>query len=725
MNLFNELKRRNVFRAVGLYVIVGWALAQAASLLESALTLPGWFDALVISLLLLGLPIAAIFAWAYEMTPEGLKPTSKVPEGASIAPQTARKLDQAILVAIGVLILVIVGDRFIGRKDAKIIDIAGSDGRGEHAVLADNSIAVLPFADMSSEQDQQYFSDGISEELLNVLAQVKELRVAGRTSSFAFKGQNKDLREIGDILDVGYIVEGSIRKAGNKVRVTAQLIQAKDGYHQWSNTYDRNLDDIFAVQDEIAQAIVSEMSAALPALAAAKEKLKPSARAADISAYDLFLLAREKMTQNGSRNAYEEAARILDQALDADPNYAPALAWRAYAAAMLSDAPGAVGATPIEEARPVAKKFADRALAADPGSAEGLFALGSYYGLFADDSDTNRIELAIETLRKAIAVRPNFPQAENDLAYFLDLKGDGEEAMKILSDVLQRDPGLRDANVIYINNLVGMGRFADAEAALARWNKISPGQQSVGAARVGLMVQRGDLAAAWRTSEDLNGAAAGEIDNNLDNSRIRIRSLLGDGDWLLASDLPDRRRAVGALLKGDNKRAIELVDADPASKSGFAPGLGSYVPVHYAAGDIAGAVSYYDDRIKTPAMAVVASNICNCSLINLALALKDAGHKDYKGVLAAWKASLAEQRALYGNSAQYLQQVADVAALEGDLATARKNYAAAIDAGWRNVQFLDPNFRKFLPQDKDFDVLRARMKSLIDKERAELGLAPL
>lgn len=725
MDFIKELKRRNVFRAVGLYVIVGWALAQAASLLENALTLPGWFDALVVSLLLLGLPIAAIFSWAYEMTPEGLKPTAKVAEGASIAPQTARKLDQAILVAIGVLIVVIAGDRFIGRKDAKIIDIAGNGGRGEHAALADNSIAVLPFADMSSEQDQQYFSDGISEELLNVLAQVKDLRVAGRTSSFAFKGQNKDLREIGEILDVGYIVEGSIRKAGNKVRVTAQLIQAKDGYHQWSNTYDRDLNDIFAVQDEIAQAIVSEMSAALPALAAAKETLKPSVRAADISAYDLFLLAREKMTQDGSRGAYEDAARLLDEALDADPNYAPALAWRAYAAAMLSDAPGAVGATPVEKAGPVARKFADRALAADPGSAEGLFALGSYYGLAAGDSDANRIDLAIETLRKAIAVRPNFPQAENDLAYFLDLRGETGESMKILADVLQRDPGLRDANVIYINNLVGMGRYDDAEAAIARWSKISPGQPSAGAARVGLMLQRGDLAAAWRASEELNGAGAGAVDNLLVNSRLRIRSLLGDGDWLLASDLPDRRRAFGAILKGDNKRAIELVDADPASKSGFAPGLGSYVAIHYAAGDVAGVVSYYDAAIKTPATAVAAANICNCSLIALALALKDAGHKDYRGVLAAWKAALAGERALYGNSAQHMQQSADVAALEGDFAAAKKSYAAAIDAGWRSVMFLDRNRLRYLPNDADFEALRARMKALIDRERAELGLAPL
>jgi hypothetical protein len=157
----------------------------------------------------------------------------------------------------------------------------------------------------------------------------------------------------------------------------------------------------------------------------------------------------------------------------------------------------------------------------------------------------------------------------------------------------------------------------------------------------------------------------------------------------------------------------------------LAPGLGSYAAIHYAAGDAAGVVSYYDAEIKTPATAVVAARFCNCSLLSLTLALKDAGHKDYKGVLAAWKASLAEGRPLYGNSVQYLQQSADIAALEGDFAAAKKLYAAALDAGWRSVLFLDRNRFRILPEDADFDALRARMKTLIDKERAALGMAPL
>ncbi|MGH8168068.1 MAG: tetratricopeptide repeat protein, partial [Woeseiaceae bacterium] len=434
----------------------------------------------------------------FEITPEGLKRTAEVPRDASIAPKTGRKLDIALIGAVVALIAVIAADRFIvPTAPDGTADIAANvePSPGADATQADNSIAVLPFADMSSEKDQEYFSDGISEELLNVLAQVQGLRVAGRTSSFAFKGQNRDLREIGEILNVGHILEGSIRKAGNKVRITAQLIKATDGYHQWSNTYDRDLTDIFAVQDEIAGAIVEEMSVALPALAQASAEMKPVARA-DVGAYDAFLLAREKMTQIGSKAAYEEAAELLDDAIAEDPHYAPALAWRSYAGVMLSDVPGGVGDTPMAEVLPVIKEYADRALAEDPASPEAVFALGSYYGQLTWSEGVHYLDKTIETLRQAVALRPNFPQAQNDLAYFIASAGDKAEALEILEDVLANDPGLRDANVTYGVNLIDIGRFDDAEAALARWARIRPDIPEIKLGRVSLLAARGRLADA-------------------------------------------------------------------------------------------------------------------------------------------------------------------------------------------------------------------------------------
>jgi TolB-like protein/class 3 adenylate cyclase/Tfp pilus assembly protein PilF len=584
------------------------------------------------------------------------------------------------------------------------------------------SIAVLPFADMSAAQDQQYFSDGISEELLNVLAQVQNLRVAGRTSSFAFKGQNKDLREIGEILNVGYIVEGSIRKDGNKVRITAQLVQAKDGYHKWSNTYDRDLTDIFTVQDEIAKEIVTEMSAAVPALAAASTTLKPTERADNISAYDKFLLAREKMTMDGGRKAYEDAEKLLDEAIAADPHYAPALAWRSYAAQMLSDAPGSVGTTPMEKALPVVKAFADRALAEDPGSAEGLFAMGGYHGLLFDLGDAKQLAQTIASLRKAIAIRPNFSQAENDLAYFLTRNGETEASTKMIEGVLQRDPGLRDANVIYIDYLKRMGRLDEADAALARWEKVSPNQPSIKPARISVVQARGNLAAAWRATEELT--QAGVVDNSLERTRFSIAATLGNSEWLLAADIPGRQKAIGALLKGERKRALELLATDPVAPVPQTA-LQAFIPIHYDAGDIKGVVSFYDDRLGSPQAAADARMVCGCSMVSLLLALREAGHKDYKGVMALWKASLAAQKAEYRRGPAYMREVADVAALEGDMASAKAGYAAAMDAGWRSAMFIDESHFRYLPNAAGFAALRERMRTLINKERAALNMPPL
>ncbi len=726
MTILQELKRRNVIRVGGLYVIVGWVLAQAASLLESALDLPGWFDAVVVSLLLIGLPLALVFAWAFEITPEGLKRTAEVPRDASIAPNTGRKLDMLLIGAVVTLILVIAADRFIGpaAPGAVMSAAASTDAAtGTAAAQPDNSIAVLPFADMSPAQDQEYFSDGISEELLNVLAQVQGLRVAGRTSSFAFKGRHMDLREIGEILDVAWIVEGSIRKAGNKVRITAQLIKANDGYHQWSNTYDRDLTDIFAVQDEIAGAIAREMSVALPALARAFHEVKPVARA-DIGAYDAFLLAREKMTQVGTKAAYDEAVVLLDDAIAKDPHYAPALAWRSYAALMLSDFGGTVGDTPMAEALPVIREYAERAIAEDPESPEAMFALGNYYGQLALTEDLQYLDKAIETLRKAVALRPNFPQAQNDLAFFVDFGGDKAESLAILEDVLANDPGLRDANLTYIGGLANLGRIEDAQAALDRWAQIRPGIPDLGQARTWILLVQGRLADAWREALTIdNDSRAPEP--LLEFVKIAIRWKLHDGNWLLENGTSsDRWRAAGAVVEGDTRRAVALIDAAPIARQNIGEALAAWIPVHYAAGDTPGVVAYYEAEMKTPDDVIGAMQYCNCSPLPLVLALQDAGHPDFQPLLAAWKHENDAKRDLYARSGTWNADQGDIASLEGDFAAAKKFYGAAIDAGWRTPLFVSRDDRRFLPPDPGFDALFARMSELINAERQKLGMPP-
>jgi TolB-like protein len=227
---FAELNRRNVFRVGMAYVLVGWILLQIADVLFPALTLPEWTTRLVAGLLLLGFPLALFFAWAFELTPDGLKREADVPREESITHKTRRKLDFVVVGVLLVALTLMLVDKFVWQA---------SESAPESFVAAtseDKSIAVLPFANMSDDPANEYFSDGITEELLNLLAKVPELRVIGRTSSFQFKNKNEDLRIIGEKLGVTNILEGSVRKSGNTVRVTAQLINSSDGAHLWTET---------------------------------------------------------------------------------------------------------------------------------------------------------------------------------------------------------------------------------------------------------------------------------------------------------------------------------------------------------------------------------------------------------------------------------------------------------------------------------------------------------
>jgi TolB-like protein len=317
VSFLGELKRRNVFRVAGVYTVVGWLLVQVAATVEEAIALPAWFDAVVLSFLVIVFPIALIFAWAFELTPDGIKRTAAVAPGESITPQTGSKLDVILILSFLVFAGALLVPRFLPSNEVPVAGDAVADSQTGAEELPpgpnDASIAVLPFADLSENSNREYFADGISEEILNVLAQAQGMKVAGRTSSFAFKGRNEDLREIGRVLDVAHILEGSVRSQGDKVRVTAQLIQVSDGFHMWSATYDRDLKDIFAVQDDIAQQILVAMKERLMVDEAPKVA---AATRTDINAYNLFLEARDlifsrdpdkmtravELTRSGSRD---------------------------------------------------------------------------------------------------------------------------------------------------------------------------------------------------------------------------------------------------------------------------------------------------------------------------------------------------------------------------------------------------------------------------------------
>lgn len=325
MSFFDELKRRNVFRVGIAYGVTSWLLIQVADILFESIGAPAWVLQAMFVLLGVGFVIALLFAWAFELTPEGVKREREVDRSQSITPQTGRKLDRTIIAILVLALGYFVVDKFYLSVPTVSTPETAAAPASETTVeeeQAPQTIAVLPFVDMSAEGDNEYFSDGLTEELLNILAKIRELRVAGRTSSFAFKGKDEDLRSIGEKLSVETILEGSVRKDDkrNRVRITAQLVNVEDGYHLWSETYDRDLEDIFAIQEEIAREVAQAMRITL--LGEDEERIAHQA-VTDLSAYDLYLQGLKSF--NGYTFAsLKRAVEDFDQAIQQDPDYIPA-----------------------------------------------------------------------------------------------------------------------------------------------------------------------------------------------------------------------------------------------------------------------------------------------------------------------------------------------------------------------------------------------------------------
>jgi len=339
MSFFSELKRRNVIRMGLLYVVASWVLLQIADVMFDPLGLPDWAFRLVLLLLLLGFPVALMFAWVFEMTPAGLKREHAIEPGESIVAHTGRKMNIVIVVLLVIAIAGLVVDRMIPETDGPPVAAAGTEARAAVAPDArpepvettepEQSLAVLPFVNMSGDPENEYFSDGLSEELLNTLVRIGGLKVTGRTSSFAFKGQNLDLREIGRLLNVANVLEGSVRKAGNRVRITAQLIKTSDGYHLWSDTFDRELDDIFAIQQEIADRVTDALQVTLLGQEKNVEVVTPESH--NPKAYEEYLRGMYVWQRDPDElESLNRAREHFEAALQLEPAYDSAL-WGMFA----------------------------------------------------------------------------------------------------------------------------------------------------------------------------------------------------------------------------------------------------------------------------------------------------------------------------------------------------------------------------------------------------------
>jgi TolB-like protein len=433
-SLLKELKRRNVFRVATGYLVLGWVVLQITDILAPALRLPEWTMTFVLLLGVVGFPFALFFAWAFELTPEGLKREHEVDRSKSITQQTGRKVDFAIIALLIVALAFVVWDAYLSDSDIELPSAEQNNDtvitqQTELSQITPASIAVLPFEDMSADNDQEYFSDGIAEELLNALSKLKNLQVAARTSSFAFKGKAKGIAEIGKLLNVDTILEGSVRKSGTRLRITSQLINVEDGYHLWSETYDRELTDVFAVQDELTTAIVGALKVHLDL---GEETVVRPSSPTSLSAYEAYLQGRHYI-QSDDYAERLKALPLFRSATDIDPEFAPAWAARATTVMMMREDLYNDG-VPRAESRILAQSAVDRALAIDANLAEAHIAQGLLY------EDDYRFEDALLSLEKAVEINPNLAEAWIWRSRILGRFGRVQEARENMLKALRLDP---------------------------------------------------------------------------------------------------------------------------------------------------------------------------------------------------------------------------------------------------------------------------------------------
>ncbi|MGD2032717.1 MAG: tetratricopeptide repeat protein [Gammaproteobacteria bacterium] len=470
MSFIDEIKRRNVARVGVLYVVAAWLLLQVTDVLSSLLPVPVWTGSLVFILLVIGFPLVLIFSWIYELTPEGIKREKDVDRSQSVTGETGRKINILIIVLLVLAIATVLLDRFIPHE-APVVEQATVEeteaARAEEpadpaamvaqkfAPPADRSVAVLPFVNMSGNPENEYFSDGLTEELLNVLAKMDGLRVAARTSSFRFKGEVGDPAEIGEALNVNHLLEGSVRQSGDRIRITAQLINASDGYHLWSETYDRTLDDVFAIQDEISRAVASALEVRLLGGPDAASPVRVATR--NMAAYNAYLKGTQLLAGSGV-DTYRAAEALFEEALRLDPDFAAAHAGLARAWVDLAN----WGTLDFRDTLPKVQEQIDKALAIDPQLPDA-WVLKAWIRYWSDPVRRDRAGTA-EDLRQALELEPGNVRASEWLAFVLAQMGERDEAVNVLEEAIERDP-LSVALRLQMGAILEiLTRFEEAEA---------------------------------------------------------------------------------------------------------------------------------------------------------------------------------------------------------------------------------------------------------------------
>ncbi len=475
-NFFAELKRRNVIRFAGLYLVGAWLLTQVASTVLPMFGAPDWLPRSIVILLSIGFVPALIFSWVFELTPQGLKRDEDVRPEESIAPQTARRMNRMIIAVLVLALGYFVFDKFVlmPRREAALV-AAPTSAEPKSAANA-KSVAVLAFANLSDDKGSEYFSDGISEELLTVLQKIPGLRVAARTSAFSFKGKNATAQEIGQKLGVAHLVEGSVRKAGETVRIAARLTKTTSGDEIWSENYTRNLKDVFAVQTELAATIVEQLRGQLTgggdarAKAAIQEQVQAAEKGGtkNVEAHEAYLQGRFFSNRHSEKET-DQARVAYQRAVELDPKFA--LAWAGLAQTHVWDCNYATegGQKAFNAHLAAAREALERALSLEPDLPEALFARAMIKTNF--DYDWKG---AAETLRKALALAPQDPALLMEAGNLAQARGETTQGLDFFRRAVAFDPVNAQARAFLAGNLSVLRRQKEARAEYAREIELNP-----------------------------------------------------------------------------------------------------------------------------------------------------------------------------------------------------------------------------------------------------------
>jgi TolB-like protein/Flp pilus assembly protein TadD len=421
VTLLAELKRRNVFRMAVLYVVGSWLNLQMGDLLFDLMGLPDWSLRIVLGILILGFPVALVVSWMYELTPEGVKREHDVDRSESITPRTGQRLNIITLIVALIAIVLVAFQHYVEPDSAET---------PAPIQAASPTIAVLPFVNMSSNPEQEFFSDGMTEEILNVLAKIDGLQVTGRTSSFQFKGQNLDLRDIGQRLGVAHVLEGSVRRFGDDLRITAQLVRADNGFHLWSESYDRKMANVFAIQEEIAKAIAQALTIPLGLEVSGTIR---AVQTENIQAYEIYLRGLTEVKRRGP--GVQRAVDQMRHAVELDPNFSAAWGALAFAYAIVPYHTGdQVNEAVWVENAELAIDAAERALALDDQAVTAHVALGL---AFWSQRQWLNAEAAF---RRAIELDPRDANAHQQYAEFLNEAGFYQRAFEHARRAAELDP---------------------------------------------------------------------------------------------------------------------------------------------------------------------------------------------------------------------------------------------------------------------------------------------